>query len=127
MISIDHNLYNNQRFNMLRECVHCMCKFDPNSPTKLRVGGKINECAECAVESTVKYLGLANGDGKQASVTILAFDSTTDRDRYSDFYRNNAGYHRGKACQLGSHLSTDPGVHFRTVTQSGATNHKGRL
>lgn len=112
---------------MLRECIHCDCKFDPRSPAKERAGGRINECADCSVEPTVRYLGLANGDGKQASVTVLAFGSVADRERYSDFYRNNAGYHRGKSCQLGSHLSTDPGVRFRTVTAASATNHKGRL
>lgn len=112
--------------NNLRECIHCSCKFDPRSPAKERAGGRINECPDCSDEPAVRYLGLANGDGKQASITVLAFGSASDRERYSDFYRNNAGYHRGKSCQLGSHLSTDPGVHFRTVTQSTATNHKGR-
>lgn len=112
---------------MLLECVHCECKFDPRSPAKVRAGGRINECADCADEPAVKYLGLTSGDGKQASITVLAFDSVADRERYSDFYRNNAGLHKGKSCQLGSHLSTDPGVHFRTVTQSAATNHKGRI
>jgi len=111
---------------MLRECVECESKFDPNSPAKRLAGGRINTCPECSEETAVKYLGLANGDGKQASVTVLAFSSTTDRERYSSFYRNNAGYHRGKACQLGSHLSADPGIKFRTVTQATATNHKGR-
>lgn len=112
---------------MLRECVECSCMFDTNSPAKIRAGGRVNTCPECSVESTVKYLGLANGDGKQASVTVLAFDSTADREKYSSFYRNNAGYHKGKSCQLGSHLSTDPGVRFKTITQSSATNHKGRM
>jgi hypothetical protein len=101
---------------------------DPaTTPAKIRAGGRISTCPECSEESTVKYLGLANGDGKQAAVTVLAFESSTDREKYSSFYRNNAGYHKGKSCQLGSHLSTDPGVRFRTVTQSSATNHKGRM
>ena len=112
---------------MVKECIDCGTKFDPHSPAKRRAGGLINTCPDCSHEPAVKYLGLANGDGKQASITVLAFESTKDRDRYSDFYRNNAGYHKGKSCQLGSHLSTDPGVHFRTVTQSTATNHKGRM
>ena len=112
---------------MLRECTECGSKFDPLSPAKKRAGGKISTCPDCSDEPAVKYLGLAAGDGKQASVTILAFGSTSDRERYSGFYMNNAGYHRGKSCQLGAHLSTDPGVKFRTVTQSTATNHKGRM
>lgn len=112
---------------MVKECIDCGTKFDPHSPAKRRAGGLINTCPDCSHEPAVKYLGLANGDGKQASITVLAFESSKDRDRYSDFYRNNTGYHKGKSCQLGSHLSTDPGVHFRTVTQSTATNHKGRM
>jgi len=112
---------------MLRECIECSSAFDPNSTAKRIAGGRINTCPDCSEETAVRYLGLANGDGKQASVTVLSFDSYSDRQRYSDFYRNNAGYHRGKACQLGSHLSTTPGVKFKTVTQSTATNHKGRL
>jgi len=111
---------------MLRECVECESMFDPRSPAKMRAGGHIGTCPDCSQESTVKYLGLANGDGKQASVTVLAFKSQEDRGRYADFWRNNSGIHRGKSCQLGSHLSTSPGISFRTVTQSTATNHKGR-
>jgi hypothetical protein len=100
--------------------------FDPRSPAKMRAGGKINTCPDCSTEGAVRYLGLQSGDGKQASVTILSFNSSSDRERYSSYYRNNAGYHKGKSCQLGNHLSTNPGVSFKTVTQSGATNHKGR-
>ena len=111
---------------MLRDCVSCGSKYDTMSPAKIRAGGLITTCPDCSDEPAVKYLGLANGDGKQASVTVLSFESTADRDRYASFWRNNSGVHRGKSCQLGSHLSTDPGVKFRTVTQSTATNHKGR-
>lgn len=112
---------------MLRECVECESMFDPRSPAKMRAGGHIGTCPDCSQESTVKYLGLANGDGKQASVTVLSFKSQEDRSKYADFWRNNSGVHRGKSCQLGSHLSTSPGISFKTVTQSGATNHKGRM
>jgi hypothetical protein len=112
---------------MLRECIECESMFDPRSPSKMRAGGHIGTCPECSQESTVKYLGLANGDGKQASVTVLSFKSQEDRSRYADFWRNNTGIHKGKSCQLGSHLSTSPGISFKTVTQSGATNHKGRM
>ena len=112
---------------MLRECVECESMFDPRSPSKMRAGGHIGTCPDCSQESTVKYLGLANGDGKQASVTVLSFKSQEDRSRYADFWRNNTGIHKGKSCQLGSHLSTSPGISFKTVTQSGATNHKGRM
>ena len=111
---------------MMQECIECGVKFDVRSPAKIRAGGKINTCADCSHESAVKYLGLMNGDGKQASITVLAFESSGDRSRYADFWRNNSGIHKGKSCQLGSHLSTDPGIRFKTVTQSTATNHKGK-
>lgn len=111
---------------MIRECINCGVKYETMSPVKIRAGGLITTCSDCSDESTVKYLGLSNGDGKQASVTVLAFSSSSDRQRYAEFWRNNSGIHRGKSCQLGSHLSTDPGVRFRTVTQTTATNHKGK-
>ncbi|NCA17922.1 MAG: hypothetical protein EBS90_12920 [Betaproteobacteria bacterium] len=112
---------------MLRECVECGVGFNPLSPAKKRAGGLIGTCPDCSDERAVKYLGTSAGDGKMASISILAFDSAGDRDKYADFFRNNSGLHKGKSCQLGSHLSTDPGVRFRTVTQSGPMNHKGRL
>lgn len=111
----------------LRECSECGSRFDPLSPAKTRAGGRISTCPDCSDEPVVKYLGLQAGDGKQASISILAFGSSSDRERYADFWKNNSGLHKSRACQLGSHLSTDPGVRFRTVTQSTATNHKGRL
>lgn len=112
---------------MLRNCIECDSKFDPNSPAKRRAGGRVNTCPDCSEEPVVRYLGLQAGDGKQAGVTILSFDSMADREKYADFWKNNSGLHKGKSCQLGSHTSTTPGVSFRTVTQSTATNHKGRL
>lgn len=112
---------------MIRECKVCECKFDSGSPAKIRAGGRINECPDCAEEPVVKYLGLSAGDGKQSSISVLAFDSHNDRDRYGNFFRNNSGLYKGKSCQLGSHLMTDPGVRFRTVVRSSASNHKGRL
>lgn len=112
---------------MLRECSECGSRFDPLSPAKQRAGGRISTCPDCSDEPVVKYLGTQSGDGKMASISILAFNSVADREKYSDFWKNNSGLHKGKSCQLGSHLSTDPGVRFRTVTQSTATNHKGRL
>jgi hypothetical protein len=111
---------------MLRECDECGVRFETNSPQKARAGGKIGHCPDCSSEATVKYLGLQAGDGKQAGITVLSFGSVEDRSKYADFWRNNSGIHKGKSCQLGSHLSTSPGVSFKTVTQSGATNHKGR-
>lgn len=112
---------------MIRECISCGCKFDSRSPSKIKAGGRINECADCAHEPAVKYLGLSSGDGKQSSITVLSFDSVSDREKYSAFWRNNSGIHKSKSCQLGNHLSTDPGVKFKTVVASGPMNHKGKM
>jgi hypothetical protein len=112
---------------MLRECSECESMFDPHSPAKRRAGGRISTCADCSQESTVRYLGLANGDGKQASVTVLAFNSSSDRERYASYWKANTGYHKGKSCHLSQSNPTTPGVAFRTVSQSSATNHKGRM
>lgn len=112
---------------MLKECVECSVSFETNSPAKLRVGGRINTCADCSEESTVKYLGLANGDGKQASVTVLAFNTPKDRERYASYWKANTGYYKGKSCHLSQSNPADPGVKFRTVVQSSAANHKGKL
>ena len=112
---------------MIRECVHCECSFDTNSPAKKRVGGRINECVDCTDEDVPRYLGVASGDGKMASIAILSFSNINEREQYKSFWANNSGLHRGHGCQLGSHLSTTPGIKFRTVTQAGAMNHKGRL
>lgn len=111
---------------MIRECVVCDARFESNSPMKLRAGGLINTCPDCSNEPTTRYLGLTAGDGKAASVTILAFDSYEDREAYRKMWRNNSGMHKGKSCQLGSHLSATPSVKFRTVSQSTASNHKGK-
>jgi NAD-dependent SIR2 family protein deacetylase len=112
---------------MIRECIHCEGTFDTDSPAKKRAGGRINECPECTGEDVPRYLGVASGDGKMASISILAFNNKADREQYKAFWQNNSGLHKGKECQLGSHTSVNPGINFRTVTQSGAMNHKGRL
>jgi hypothetical protein len=107
-------------------CIHCEEEFNPNSPQKKRVGGRINECADCAQEDTIKYAGVQAADGKQAQATILKFESDTDKERYLSFWKNNSGYNKGKSCQLGKHLSTTPGIKFQTIVAHTPTNHKGR-
>jgi hypothetical protein len=104
----------------------CDVGFDPNSHAKRRVGGRINTCPDCSDEPSVKYLGLSSGDGKQAGITILKFDSKADREEYRQAWWVNSGGTVGKSCQLGIQKRT-PSVRFKTVTQSTATNHKGRL
>lgn len=109
-----------------RICIQCEEEFDPNSSAKRAAGGRINSCAECSVESVVKYVGLQSADGKQAQATILKFETVSDREKYIKFWQNNSGLHKGKSCQLGSHLSTTPGVKFETITDFTPTNHKGK-
>lgn len=110
---------------MIRVC-SCGMEFDPLSVEKRRVGGRITECSDCSEETTVKYAGVQAADGKQSQATILKFSSESDKKRYLAFWRNNNGTHKSKSCQLGNHLSTDPGIHFETVVAHVATNHKGR-
>jgi hypothetical protein len=117
----------------LIECKHCGCEFDLRSPYKRRVGGKINECSDCVeslgTETAVTYAGVAAGDGKGVGVTVLAFESASDRDSYVKAWRSNCGQHRGKACQMGNRNSYMGGLKFKKIGESGSigTNHKGRL
>lgn len=107
-------------------CKKCNEEFDPNSKEKKEVGGKINECPECAEESVTKYAGVAAADGKQAQISILKFKSEEDRNRYLDFWKNNSGMNKGKSCQLGNHLKATPKIAFETVVNFNPTNHKGK-
>ena len=109
-----------------KECVVCGGEFDPRSPAKRRAGGLLTTCPECSIENSTKYLGLSAGDGKQAGITILKFESGEDREAYRQMWWVNSGMMVGKSCQLGIQKST-PGVRFKTVIQSTATNHKGRM
>ena len=111
----------------LTRCIVCDEDFDPTTPTRRKLGGKINQCIDCYDEPVVKYLGVQAADGKSSQSTVLKFKSDADRQKYLEFWQNNSGLHRGKSCQLGSHLSSDPGVSFETVIGHVATNHKGKL
>lgn len=108
-------------------CKICGDIFSEKSVEKRRIGGKINECPDCSTETTVKYVGLQSADGKQQQATILKFSSEIDKQKYISFWRNNSGFNKGKSCQLGNHLSTDPGISFQTITDFNPTNHKGKL
>lgn len=110
----------------IKVCAVCEGEFDSMSPEKRRAGGKINECPDCAEEVAVRYAGLQSADGKQSQATILKFNSEEDRAKYLEFWKNNSGLHKGKSCQLGSHLSTDPKVKFETISTFRPTNHKGK-
>jgi hypothetical protein len=108
-----------------RECIDCGIIFDLRSPEKRRAGGLATTCPDCSEEATPKYLGLTSGDGKQASITVLKFNNSSDREAYREMWYVNSGMLVGKSCQMGIRKS-DPGVRFHTVTQSTATNHKGK-
>lgn len=116
----------------MRECKHCGREFNPKSRAKQLAGGYANECPNCVEErggddSPPAYLGVAAGDGKMSGVTILKFDTPADREAYSKMWANNSGAHKGKSCQLGTHLTPSAGIKFTTVQRTEATNHKGKL
>jgi hypothetical protein len=114
----------------MRNCVICENLFDPRSALKRRVGGRVNECPDCVEAGggdVPAYLGVSAGDGKQAGLTILQFESTEAREAYSQAHRNNSGMNKGKECQLGGHLTPMSGIKFKTVQRQEATNHKGKL
>lgn len=111
---------------MLRECIICDVEYDTDSPEKRLAGGLITHCPDCSEETTVKALGLSNGDGKQASVTIVQLNSNEDRAAFMAYWKKATGYHKGKECQMDSRI-TSPKFNFKTVSQSEATNHKGKL
>lgn len=113
-------------FFMIKECAICEEEFNLNSAEKRRVGGLSIHCPSCSEERVVKYAGVQAADGKQSQATILKFQSESDRTKYLNFWQNNSGLHKGKSCQLGSHLSTTPNISFETKISFNPTNHKGK-
>lgn len=116
----------------IKTCIHCSSEFNINSPDKIRVGGKINECPDCVeelgTETAVRYLGVCMGEGKQGGVQILSFEDERSRSAYLKSWRNNSGQNKGKSCQLGSHLSSTEGIKFKKMGETPAnSNHKGKL
>lgn len=111
---------------MIRACKACGEEYDDNSPEKREVGGLITHCPDCSEEPVIRYVGLQAADGKQNQVTIMQFENEGDKRQYMKFWQNNSGYNKGKSCQLGTHLSTTPGVKFKTVSGFNPTNHKGK-
>jgi DNA-directed RNA polymerase subunit RPC12/RpoP len=110
-----------------RVCAECEDEFDVDSPEKKRVGGLKIHCPDCSSETTVKYAGFASGEGKQASVQIMKFETETDRRKYMDYWRAASGLNTGKNCQL-AFRATEPNASRKIViTQLGNTNHKGKM
>ncbi len=115
----------------MQTCIHCEIDFNPMSHAKRRAGGKINECADCVeelgTETAVKYLGLQAGDGKCNALSIVAFESSEDREGYSRAWRSVTGYHKGKSCHLSGSNSTIGNRPMRHVCYAGGNgNHKGK-
>lgn len=108
------------------ECAVCGFDFDPKSRAKQAAGGRINECPDCSVETAVRYVGLANGDGKQASIDILAFESVEDADEFTEAWKQNTGFYRGKSCQMGARTPISQRKFKQVARTEGNSNHKGR-
>lgn len=112
---------------MIRNCVVCDAEYDDRAPEKRRAGGLITTCPECSEETEVRVLGISCSAGKMAGVEILKFDSPEDRKKYSEFYKANSGYHKGKSCQLSRGLKSTPKIKFKKIYESHPNlNHKGK-
>tara|TARA_Y100001938_G_C7971880_1_gene369745 strand:+ start:261 stop:635 length:375 start_codon:yes stop_codon:yes gene_type:complete len=110
------------------DCAVCEETFDLHSPEKKRAGGLRNHCPDCAEETAVPYLAVNGADGKMAGLTILAFDSAEDREKYKKAWHNNTGMNKGKSCHLSTSNTPMNGMKFRRVGENfGNSNHKGKL
>lgn len=112
---------------MKQTCIECDEEFETNSPQKKRVGGLITHCPDCAMEQTPKALGFASGDGKMASISILKFKNSQDAHAMKEYWARASGLRKGKSCQLHQPSLTSPHISFEIVTQSQASNHKGKM
>ena len=121
------NINNN---NNTKQCVHCEYEFNLDSAMKKQVGGKINECPECVqelgTETTVKYLGLTSGEGKMASLSIVAFDSIEDREAYGAAWQAATDPYNHTTSRMSEVSGSFGGVRMRHIDhQGGNPNHKG--
>lgn len=111
----------------MRICSECDIEFDPRSPQKRSVGGLITHCPECSEETAVKHAGISAGDGKQAGVAVLAFNSPEAREGFLGYWKAATGLYTGKNCQMGRGQPTSKKFEFRKVTEHGfGMNHKGK-
>lgn len=111
---------------MTKTCIECDALFDPQSREKRRAGGLSTHCPDCSDETSVRYLGISAGEGKQASVQVLKFASEGDREAYKKFWKATSGLNTGKQCQM-QFRAKEPGIHFETkATFVGNVNHKGK-
>lgn len=111
----------------MRVCVECDVEYDPRSPQKRAVGGLISHCPECSEETVAKHAGVTAGDGKQAGVQVLAFESPQAREGFLSYWKAATGLYTGKQCQMGRGQPNSPKMEFRKVTEHGVgMNHKGK-
>lgn len=116
----------------LKECVHCNYEFDLYSTAKRSAGGKINECPDCVeelgTETAVKYLGLTSGDGKMASLSIVAFNSVEDREAYGKAWQSATDPYQASPRSMSEVSGSLGSVKIRHIAHQAANpNHKGRL
>ena len=110
----------------MRECIECGGEFDPRSKAKRAVGGLATHCPDCSEETSVRYLGISAGEGKQASVQVLKFQSNEDRAAYQDYWRASSGLNTGKQCQM-AFRANEVNIKFETrATFKANENHKGK-
>ena len=110
------------------DCAICEESFDLRSSEKKRAGGKRNHCPDCAEETAVPYLAVKSANGKMSDLTILAFESAEDREKYKKAWRAVTGQNKGKSCHLSKSMPAMSGMKFRKVGENRANaNHKGKL
>lgn len=108
-------------------CSVCEEQFDLFSAEKKKAGGLKNQCPDCSEETVVPYLAVNGADGKMAGLTILAFESKDDRDKYKKAWRGATGHNKGKSCHLSKSMPTMSGLKFRKIGENmGNENAKGR-
>ena len=116
----------------MRDCKHCDLPFDLNSTAKKMAGGKINESPDCVeelgTETAVKYLGLTSGDGKMASLSIVAFNSVEDREAYGKAWQSATDPYQASPRSMSEVSGSLGSVKIRHIAHQAANpNHKGRL
>lgn len=110
----------------MKMCTVCGSEFVLNSPEKRRIGGLSVHCPDCSEETVVRHAGVQSGDGKQASVQVLAFKKPEDRRNFLNFWAAATGLYTGKQCQMGKQPSSRE-FHFTKVAEHGVgMNHKGK-
>jgi DNA-directed RNA polymerase subunit RPC12/RpoP len=110
----------------MRVCAECGIEFDLYSMAKKMAGGLAIHCPDCSEEKVVRHAGVQSGDGKQASVQVLAFQRPEDRRNFLTYWAAATGLHTGKQCQMGKQPNSRE-FHFKKVTEYGVgMNHKGK-